>query len=402
MSNLAVRNESLAATPDRGIRVRTLRSFEELEEIRSFWESSPGNRDSDPYFFPLVLRASRDSIRPHVVVVYRDGHPATLLVGRLECGPFERLRIGYIRIRPRVKSLYFVYGALRGNASTENCELLVREVCRSLAHGEADLAYLNYLREDSEIYRLAQKIPGTLSRDRVRNSQRHFAATLPRTLEELHKKLSPKVRKNQRWNKMNRDFPGAVHIKCFCKLEEVPDLAEVAEQVARHSYQRGLGVGFFDTEGERQRLQLKAEKGWLRGFVLYIGDQPAAFWIGDINEGIFGSEYLGFDPAFSKYSPGMYLVVKVIEGFCAGSEHIIGVDFATGTAEYKEALSDHVWDENSIGIFAPSFRGIMLNILKTFAVGVDNTIKGFLERTGLLQKIKRAWRRRLIDQQQSA
>ncbi len=387
---------------ERPVSVFVLRSIAELEGIRPSWESWPGNRDSDLDFYLTVLRESRESLRPHVIVVCRNGQPDAIFVGRLDRRPLDRVRVGYIQVRPRVKLLYFVYGALRGNSSSENCELIVREVCRSLSQGEADLAYLNFLREDSDIYRLAKRTPGTLTRDRIGTSQRHFSATLPATAEELHKRLSPKVRKNQRWNKMNKDFPGAVRIKCFQKVEEVDSLADVAEDVARHSYQRGLGVGFANTDEERRRLRLKAEKGWLRAYVLYLGHKPAAFWIGDINNGVFGSDYLGFDPAFGKYSPGMYLILRVVEGFCGGSENVTGADFATGHAEYKEALSDRVWGETDVYIFARSLRGIALNFVKTSAVGIDHALKNVLERAGLLQKIKKSWRGRLSNHKQSA
>jgi hypothetical protein len=383
------------AMSKKAVEVRVLRTLAELEEIRPFWKSWPGNRDSDPEMYITVLGQSRESIRPHVVVVYHGDQPDAILVGRMDVTRLDRVRVGYIGIRPRAKVIYFVYGALRGNPSPDNCDRIIREICRSVSSEEADLAYLNFLREDSELYKLAKGLPGVLSRDRIRTSQRHYTASLPGSVEEFHMSLSPKVWKNQRWNRMNREVQGAIRIECFQAVSAVDHLSQVTEEIARHSYQRGLGVGFANTEEERQRLRLKAEKGWLRGYVLYIGEKPAAFWIGDINEGVFGSDYLGFDPAFGKYSPGMYLVIKVIEGFCSGSGQVTGVDFATGHAEYKETLSNCVWKETDVYIFAPSFKGIALNMLKTSAVGADHALKRVLKRTGLLQKIKKGWRGRL-------
>ena len=97
-------------------------------------------------------------------------------------------------------------------------------------------------------------------------------------------------------------------------------MSDIADQITGKSYQRGLGVGFVNDPQARERLRLKATKGWLRAYVLYLADCPCAFWMGDINRGIFGSDYLAFDPAFAKYSPGMYLILQVIEGFCNGSD----------------------------------------------------------------------------------
>lgn len=197
---------------------------------------------------------------------------------------------------------------------------------------------------------------------------------------------------------MSKQLGGEVRIECFSTPAEIETLATVVEQVARNSYQRGLGVGFVNTEQERRRLGLLASKGGLRGYVIYIGGAPAAFWIGDINEGVFGSDCLGFDPAFGKYSPGMYLMMKVIEGFCTGEEGVTEIDFATGHADYKEALSNRVWRETDVYIFSTSLRGVALNLLKTSAVGADQAMKWILERTGLLKGIKKRWRQRLAKQ----
>lgn len=389
---------------ERAVEVRVLRSIAELEDIRPYWESWPGNRDSDLGFYLTVLRESRESLRPHVIVVCRNGQPDAIFVGRLDHRPLDRVRVGYIHVRPQVTVLYFVYGALRGNSSAENCELIIRQICASLSQREADLAYLNYLGEDSHIYELAKKMPGFLCRDRICESQLHFSRKLPRSLEEFYGSLSP----NARWQakskqkKLAKAFGSAARVRCFQEPAELDNLFRDAEVVAKSSYQRGLGVGFADTPEERRRLDFKAEKGWLRAYILYIEDRPSAFWIGDLNEGVFGSEYLGFDTTFAKYSPGMCLILKVIEGFCEGGENVSGIDFASGQAQYKETLSDRVWRETSVFIFGPSLRGIALNLVKTSAVGIDHALKNVLERTGLLQKIKKSWRGRLSNHKQSA
>jgi CelD/BcsL family acetyltransferase involved in cellulose biosynthesis len=382
------------AMVEQAVEVRVLRSLAELEEIRPYWESWPGHPESRMDFYLSLLRSTPDIVRPHVLAVYRDGRPESILIGRVDRRPI-RFRVGYFSVRFKANSLFFVKGSLRGDGSLHDCELLIRELCRNLSSGEADLAYLNFLQEDSDIYRLAKELPGILSRDRIRTSQRHYTVKLPGSVEEFHKSLSPRIRKNKRWKKLDKDFAGAVQIKCFQTVSELGSLVEVAEAIAQRTYQRGLGVGFANTSQERQRLQLKAEKGWLRGYVLYLRDRPAAFWIGDMNQGVLGGDYVGFDPVFGEYSPGMYLMFKVIEGFCAGSENVAGVDFATGSAEYKEALSNCVWDETEVYIFAPSFKGIALNVVKTSAAGIDKALKSFLERTGFLQKVKKAWRGRM-------
>lgn len=377
------------------VEVRILRSLEELEALRPVWETWPGNRDSDIDFYQLVVRNNPESKRPHVLVVYRGGRPDAMLVGRLDSTRLDRVRIGYIRVRPRVDVLYFVYGALRGNPSRENSELLVQEICKSLAAGEADLAYLNFLIEGSPLLQIAKTAPPAPCQDRYQSSQVHFTRSLPSSVAEFRRGLSKRLLRFLRGNKLATDYPGAVKLRCFRDASELDELVSDAEAVARTSYQRGLGVGFKDTSEERIRLQLKAMKGWLRAYVLYIGAKPAAFWIGDINDGVFGSDYLAFDPVFSRYSPGMYLMLRAMEDLYSLTSRVTSIDFATGKAEYKEMLSDKSWIETSIFIFAPSIKGISLNILKSIATYSDHMLKVVLEKVGLLHRIKKAWRQRL-------
>jgi hypothetical protein len=377
--------------------VKVLRTVSELEEIRLEWESWPGNRDSDIYSFLSFLQSYPATVRPHVLAVYRQGRPDAIMVGRIDKGKI-RCRLGYLEMGFRARIMCFVYGALRGNPSQENSELLVNEILRSLSFGEADVAYLNFLRQGSDLCQLAMKKPGLLTRDHVRSTQMHFGATLPGTVEELYRSLPAGLRgfNKTKHNKLRREFAGRIEIKCFREVGELDAMLRDVEQVAKTSYQRGLGVGFIDSPKMREGLRLKAEKGWLRAYVLYLAGRPCAFWVGDMNQGTFGGDYVGYDPEFGKYSPGMFLLTNVIEGFCNGSRQgVTALDFGPGNAQYKELLSNQRWQETSVYIFAPSLRGISLNLVRTIVVGMDQTIKKALARTDLLRRIKKAWRARV-------
>lgn len=64
--------------------VRTVRDLAHVDELKDFWASCPSHRDSDFDFYLFYLRNSTEVIRPHVIVLYRDGRPRALLAGRLE------------------------------------------------------------------------------------------------------------------------------------------------------------------------------------------------------------------------------------------------------------------------------------------------------------------------------
>jgi hypothetical protein len=376
--------------------VRVLRTLSEVEEIRSTWGSWQGNPDADIDFYLSFFRAGTEIVRPHVIVVYRGGIPDAILVGRIDRRVMD-FRIGYTRFGPKANILFFVAGALRGNASFENSELFVQEICHSLSRKEADVAYLNLLRIDSDLFKLAKKIPGFARRDRFCTIQPHFTTTIPKSADEFYRSLGPKTRQEVRrkQQKLEKDISGPIRIRCFREIAEFDEAINAAEEVAKKSYLRGLGVGFNGSPQTREVLRIKAQKGWLRTYVLYAGDRPLAFWMGDFLQGTFGGNFTGYDPDIAKYSPGMYLMTKVIEDFCNAKEtEVTKIDFGPGGAPYKASLGKRDTDEAPVHIFSRSLKGIELNLLRSLTAGIHEPLKKALEKAKLLAKIKKAWRNR--------
>ena len=378
------------------VEVRTLRTIQEIEQIRSVWQSWPGNPDSDLDMFLCYLNDSPEVERVHVVMIVRNDEPETILVGRLEKVRLD-FKVGYIHVRPSAKLLYFVYGGPRGNASRENCVLLIEEVCRSLSRGEADAAYLNFIRMDSALHHAARTTPGRLCRDYTSVVQPHFTTALVGGIEGFRKTLSSKSRNTikRRARQLVRSFGDEINLRCFREAADVDELVEDVEDVAKKSYQRGLSVGFVDTPGMRSHLRLKAEKGRLRAYVLYIRNRPCAFWIGNINGSVFCSDFLAYDAEFAAHSVGTYLMMQVVEGLCSDpAEAVKEIDFATGNAQYKAVLGNRMFTEASVYAFAPSVKGLQLSLLRFVTAGIENIAKRTLIQTGLLQRIKTTWRKR--------
>ncbi|HEY6272604.1 MAG TPA: GNAT family N-acetyltransferase, partial [Terriglobales bacterium] len=331
--------------------VRVLRSIPEVEEMRAVWTGMRPHPNADIDLFLNVIRSRPKMVRPHVPVLCKNGTPAALVIGRFEDSHVE-FKIGYADFfRPKARMLTFIYGGLLGHPGADDCEALAHEVMNSLRHGEADAAFFNHLRADGPLYRALMRLSGFWGRDHFPAVQTHRSMSLPGSAEEFWARLSPKVRKNQRWQakKLLSNHPGGVRIECFRQVSELERMIQDVEQIARKTYQRGLGVGFTDNEDTRQRLHLKAEKGWLRGYVLYTGDSPCAFWLGTLYHQEFHSDFMGYDPDHGKYSPGMYLIVQVVEDFCkrSGEEGIAAIDFGLGDAQYKEILGDVQWQDAS-------------------------------------------------------
>ena len=379
-----------------GLYVKVLKTFAELEEMRGVWSAWNKHPNSDIEFYSMVLRSGPELRRPHVMVCYDGGHPAAMLIGRIEKSSID-LKLGYKSLWDvPVRQLTLIYGGALGNLSAVHCKALMDEVMNTLERGQADLAFFNHLDADSEFCVAATKLPRLLSRDHVPARVVHRGMTLPASVEDVYRRLSPKVRKNIKWQarKLVSYTEGNIEIRIFADLAEVDCMMAAVERVAKKTYQRALGVGFTDDPAMRRRFRLEAESGRLRAHVLYIRGEPAAFWIGSLYRDTLYSDFMGYDPVYSKYSPGMYLIMKVIEGLIAqaGKEHPAFINFGLGDAQYKEVLGDRCWQERPVYIFAPTMRGIVVNICRTLVALTDQGLKQFLKKTNLLQRAKTLWR----------
>lgn len=376
--------------------MRTFRDFAQIEKLRPVWANWPCHRDSDIDVY-LNLRRYRSKVRPYVVLVLRDGNPDAMMVGQIECADLP-FKTGYFKFfLKNVDVLTIESGGFMGNQTADNNELLLGEIAQSLHRGDADLAVLNFVQVGSSVYCSAKKrFGGIFARDFFPEIRSHWAMAGPRNAEEIYAAFSKDHRRKFRnqAKKLLAHYSGDVSISRYTKVEEVKSLAEDAEEVARKSYQRGLGVGFENNDQIRELLRVEAQNGWLRGYVLKIKARPAAFWIGALYKGKFYSDFLSFDSEYAKHSPGTFVLTHGMEDLLG--DNVTEIDFGPGEGFYKERFGTRRWDEAIIYTFAPSFIGLKLKLLRTLSTSVNRMAKKTLEGTGLLPKLKKRWRKNMV------
>jgi len=390
----AVRDLGAAGTSESPLTVRIVRSSAEVEQIRQIWSAWPSHRDSDIDFCLEFGWTRKEVVRPHVIVIYRDGRADAMLVGWIERVRLKS-QIGYLRL-PGVPALVlnFSYGGFLGNASIENSEAVIQSIVGSLRDGDADMAGLDHLGSGSTLLDRAMLASGFVTRDHFVRADPHNVMLLPATVDDLYRGFSQGLRAEVRRKrkKVLADFGESVAIRCYSHESEVDEVAPLLEEVAKGTYQRGLGVGFQDTEEMRRRLRFCARKGWLRTYVLTIAGKPCAFWVGTLSNDSFLSDYNAYKPEYRNYSLGTYLLIYVVEEFCKAG--VKNVDFGFGPAEYKERFGNSVLMESSVCIFSSRPKGLLLNVVRSMTCSIDSAARKLLERTNLLSKIKKLWRSR--------
>jgi CelD/BcsL family acetyltransferase involved in cellulose biosynthesis len=78
-----------------------------------------------------------------------------------------------------------------------------------------------------------------------------------------------------------------------------------------------------------------------------------------------------------------------------GEERIKTFDFGLGDAFYKKRFGDSSWREGTCRLYAPSVRGALLRSTVTLSTRVDKLGRKVLNATGMTDRFKAGWRRRL-------
>lgn len=378
-----------------------VRDIEGIERIRPVWEQMQnGERFQVPHAdidrYLACVKSSGDEVQPYIVLVKRDGHLEAMIIGRIEWRTL-RIRLGYKTLfSPKVRCLSIVYGGIVGQPSDECCGKMIDELVNVLCRKEADVAFLNHLRTDSAMHRLCTAQTGFWSRYHCALADPHWRTSVPESMEEFYRRV-PGSRK-RRWNRnvrqLERMNSSKVRIACYRRLSDIDQLIKMACLIEESTYKKGLAAAFTDSALNRALLEQAARDGWLKAYVLYVGDEPCAFQFDTRYRGTQFTEYGSFDPRWSRGSPGIVLLTKVLEQLCEESD-VQAVDYGFGHADYKEKFGTDCWSEGSVYIYAPRFRPMLIKM----AMYVNQAFSVALGRATACLKldswVKRNWRRML-------
>lgn len=382
-------------TIDSQYTVRILKSQWEIEEIRGFWENIEYHPNTDIDHYLTVINSLDNIISPYIILFSINGQPKALAVGRLENKDMD-ITFGYKTLfKVKTTCLTILYAGLLGNWSKELYNILVKELMDALRSRTSDIVWFNLLYMEADLYNITRQLPNFFCRDHVIARTPHWKMTLSNTFDEFMKKMTSKHRYwlNRLPRVLEKDYPGKVEYKIFRNRDNLEQLFNDAEHVAKTSYQRGIGAGFIDNSLMRQRFILYADKGHLRAYLLYVEGMPCAFWIGTLYKNILYLNFTGYNAEYKRYEPGTILFIKMIQDVI--NEGASEIDFGFGDAFYKQRFGNQQWDESSTYIYAPTIKGILTNLTRSATIIPYLYIRNIAARKNILQKIKTIWRNKL-------
>jgi len=382
--------------PD-GYDIKVVNNFKDIEAIRTTWESMQWHPNADIDYYLTVVNSHDEILQPYILTLYKNGTPVAMLIGRIENRRIE-IKIGYkALLKPVAQSITINYGGILGNTDNSNATILINYLLIVMKQEKYDVAFFNSLPTDFSIYKYAKTMPGFLCRNHVSVPTIHWRMTVPDNMDSFFKNLNYKFRKNLRRSirKIDKEYHDCIGFRCFKTRHEAEQFIEDAEKVAKQTYQRGLGVGLIDNMQNRDLIMLAAEKGWLRSYILYINNKPVSFEQILLYGDTLFCEHAGYDPAYKDVEPGTNIFIKIIEEVCSET-FIKYIDFGFGDARYKKNFCDEKRQEESLYIFAPTVKGVVLNLIITSFSIFSKCTERIFNKFNLTEKIKRLWRNHLI------
>ncbi len=377
------------------VKIGMIKTVEELEAVRIEWEKWQSHPNNDFAQFKMICQLRSEVEGPCVTVIEDNGQPRALLAGRMERTQFAP-SIGYLKpVKLPMRVMTILHQGALGQMDEEAARESVKYLWSLLGSGRADAIEFHYLPEDSPLLNALQcHRPGWFCEKTPRWSI-HWEMNLPMEGPFIEHKVRAKhrtgIRKKER--ELESIFPGKVSWRWMSRFDDIPGLCARLEGVAARAYQRGLGTGFTDSEEFRLRFALFASRGQLRVQLLEIDGIVRAFWFGYIYQGIFHLSETGYDPDLSRYEVGTLIFIRLNDELA--KEGVRKLDFGIGDAHYKRRFGDRSWPEGTVWLFAPTAKGLALRSCKGLFAAVDTFIRNIIQRMGVLDRLKTAWRRRL-------
>jgi hypothetical protein len=170
----------------------------------------------------------------------------------------------------------------------------------------------------------------------ARNVQETYLIDMPEDFDAWMMMLSSNTRQvlRRRARKMQKEFGEELYVKEFCSRAEMKDLHGYLFKVWEKSWHGRLNR---QSPPDINILELLADNGWVRSFVLFVDNTPIATVQGYQYNGIFMDEAPAYDDKWKKYSPGLVLNYFIIERLFKNNTPQV-VDFGFGYNQYKEML----------------------------------------------------------------
>jgi CelD/BcsL family acetyltransferase involved in cellulose biosynthesis len=325
------------------LKIVEINSFASFSQLRKIWSDILISSENDNIFLTWEYLANsivnnfknRDILRIICVVDDEIIAIAPLKQSRYAFGRW----FGYDVIEP----LGYQYSDYTGFIFQEQFSECLRLILEYLLRQNSwDFIYLYDLPETSIVPSLLRETSMSFPQFSISEGKVCPYVTIPNSMNEIIKNLSPKFRKNLRRSmKRLRQDHGRIELKKYNEIGSYKEAMKNFLDLHQNRWKSKGRKGAFPTQNARDRVleatRLYDENGWLQLHFLTVEGEPVAaqyclqynqklyYWLG------------GFNPDYSMYSVGNLLTLKMLE-YCVQNK-IKEYDFLKGDEAYKRDWS---------------------------------------------------------------
>jgi hypothetical protein len=182
---------------------------------------------------------------------------------------------------------------------------------------------------------------------------------------------------------------GNVRWERFTRPDELERYWALAREVSSKTYQeRLLDAGLPNNPSYLSNAKELAEKDNLRAFLLFDGDKPVSYLFCPVERGVVQYAYLGYDPAYLRFSVGTVLQWLALESLF-NERRFRYFDFTEGESEHKRLFGTNHLRCANIAVMEASFRNrLLLHTHWHFSRFVD-TLGQWLDRRNYRGRLRR-------------
>jgi hypothetical protein len=378
------------------LRFSMARSIPQVAALRADWvafHSRYGIHEPDALLdsFIATIVGLGEGVVPYVAVLRDRDQIRGIIAGRTAVRS-TACRLGYLKLSTaRLRCLDVVHGGILTDRSSEARDAIWRHLQRILRSGEFDQVVVHHLAENSDLF--ADLCKGTIVREDLLPHRR--MKLIPGAFEESIQVYSSKHRRNLRRDDrlLVEHFNNDVEVVLLSRENQLDEVFKVTREIARKTYQQGLGVALEDNSQWRATLTAEAKSGRMRCFVLRCAGKPIAFQLGVRWGAVYRMYFMSYLAEFRKLSPGAVLHVRVMRAMC--EEGAAAVDYGFGDAEFKRSFSTESWNEASFRGYGNTWRGWTAKVMIGGFARASRIANGALRHIGLTEALKKMWRSRL-------
>jgi len=369
-----------------------VKSVQEMEKIKSDWMAMQWQPDHDYDNFIALLNIRKEIEKPYIIVI--NNGVKGIIAGRIENG-YMPIKFGYWTLfKMPVRTLTVGYGGISGEIQKQAPEQVRGQIEDVYKDERVDIVVIENININSNLYKLLSNDVNQKKPTLMMPITRQWTITVQATYELYWASLSKNVKKNMKnySNRLTKKYGQSLEIKKYRNIDEINQLLEDTETIARNTYHRGLGVGFILNDESRNYYRTMLERDAHRSYILYIDKTPIAFWSATKYKNVFYMIATGFLPEYRDDHIGTYLLLKAIED-SMDDKSVEKIDFGLGDAEYKKIFCDECNELTTLMMYSGNTKGKILYMTSALICKLEDTVKALLNKYKIEGKIKQKWRK---------